>query len=140
MSKLVLSLASLLLLGTAVLAAPPWPDEVLVGTDPTSGKQFKAWVEADGAKYAGTYKGDIGGDTAGELIVKVTKPKSGESPLLLSGTFTQTTAGGTPMTFKFDNLPHSGEDGPSLNAFGLSFVKLDKTPGVIIGSVFIPRK
>ena len=140
MSKLILSVASLLAFATAVLASPNWPAEVLVGTEPTAGKQFKSWVEADGAKYAGTYKGDIGGDTTGELTVKVGKPKSGDSPLLLSGTFTQTTAGGTPATLKFDNLPYHGEDGPGLDAFGLSFVRLGKTPGVIIGSVFLPRK
>lgn len=127
---------------SSALAQSPVPAKVLVATDEVSAKEFTVWSETDLAKYAGTYSGDVGGDSAGKLIFKVGKAKKDEFPVLSSGTFSLTAAGSTPTVVSFQNATYWG-DTPglvSVGAFNLVFVKYGKTSGVIVGNVFIPRE
>ncbi len=117
---------------------PTWLSEVLVGTEPTSIKEFSPWSEKDAAKYEGTYKGDVGGDSSGSVVIKIKKSKSAELPFFVSGSYTLKPAGGEATTLKFDNVSYDGDEG--FHGFELRFVKLGKVPGVIIGRVFIRKE
>jgi hypothetical protein len=130
-------------LATSALAQSqsPIPANVLVATDEVAAKEFTLWSEADPTKYAGSYSGDVGGDSSGKLTFKVGKVKKDEFPILASGTYKLAAAGADPTVVTFENATFWGDpEGVfTVGAFNIVFVKLGKTPGVIVGNVFIPK-
>lgn len=136
----IFALASALI-ATSPAQQSPVPANVMVGTEEMKRKDFTVWTETDRSKYDGTFAGDAGGDSSGKLTIKTSKAKSDGSPASASGSYTLTAAGSTPTVVKFENAPDYGDPAGvfSAGAFSLVFVKYGKTPGVIVGNVFIPK-
>ena len=126
---------------TAFAQQSPIPASVLVGTDEVKAKEFTTWTETDVSKYAGTFSGDVGGDSTGKLTFRIAKAKKDESPVLASGTYSVTPAGMAPTVVTFENALYWGdpEGFVSVGAFNLVFVKFGKTRGVVVGNVFVPK-
>jgi len=141
MSSPIRILALTFAFASTAFAQSPVPANVLVATDEVAAKEFTVWTEADLTKYEGTYSGDVGGDSTGKLIFKVGKSKKNEFPVFASGTFSLAAAGSTPTVVTFQNANYWGtpEGVVSVGAFNLVFVKFGKTPGVIVGNVFIRK-
>lgn len=133
-------LAFMAALGTSAMADPSLPENVVVATDEIAAKEFTAWIEKDVSKYDGTYSGEVGGDGMGKLVIKVAKGADG--PSLASGTFTHTFVGLKPIVVKITNAVGFGDPDNvfTASAFNVVFVKYGKTPGVVVGKVFIPRE
>lgn len=129
------------LASSAIAQQSPIPAEVMVATEPTKAKAFTIWTETDLSKYDGTFSGDVGGDSAGKLTFKVGKAKKDEFPVFASGSYSQTPAGSAATVVKFENVSFYGDPQGVFNAgaFNIVFVKLGKTPGVIVGNIFIPK-
>jgi len=135
------TLALVAALATSALAESPIPAQVLVATDEVSAKAFTLWSATDPAAYAGTYSGDVGGDSTGKLTIKVGKAKKDGSPVTAAGSYRLAAAGMAPTVVTFENAIYWGDTAGhfTVGAFDLIFVKMGNTPGVIVGKVFIPR-
>lgn len=124
------------------IADTPVPAKVLVATEEMKAKDFTVWTETDLSKYEGAFTGDVGGDSTGLFTIKIGKAKKGEFPILASGSFTLTPAGQKPTIVKFENATYYGDAKGvfTVGAFNIVFVNYGKTPGVIVGNVFLPKE
>jgi len=136
--------ALLLPLGIATIhAQSPLPPTVIVGGGgPVDSKEFTVWIEKDPTKYAGSFFGDVSGDTGGHLTITVTSQKDPALPFVASGTYKQKTAGSTPeQVVNFSNA-HYYQDVEGMfdaGAFRMIFVKYGKHNGVIVNGRFIRK-
>lgn len=128
-------------LATTALAQSPIPANVFVKTEQMKSKDFTIWTESDPTKYGGIFSGDVGGDGTGKLSFKAGKIKGGAFPVFASGKYTLKIAGTAPTVVQFENAIFYGDSEGvfSVGAFDVIFVKFGKTPGVIIGNVFLPQ-
>jgi hypothetical protein len=119
------------------------PSDVIVGTDSISPKEFKQWVDNDPTNYSGNYVGEVGGDSGGELEIKLTKGKAGTyPPFSVSGVFKVQAVQSQAKTVTFGNAACDPDHGPEVDAaaFKIFFVLLDGKQGVVVGNIFLPKK
>ena len=119
------------------------PSDVIVGTDSISSKEFKQWVENDSTKYSGNYVGEVGGDSGGELKIKLTKGNAGAyPPFSVSGVFKVQAVQSQAKTVTFGNAVCDPDYGAEVDAaaFKIFFVLLDGKQGVVVGNIFLPKK
>lgn len=133
-------LAFMAALATAALGQSPIPANVMVATEEVEGSEFTSWIEEEGAKYDGTYTGDVGGDGTGKFVFKTAEGEDGSA--IASATYTHTLVGMAPIVVKIEKALCFGDPNNVYltGAFDIVFVKYGKVRGVIVGNVFIPKK
>lgn len=132
-----------LVLAATLATAADLPEEVLVQTDMVPAAKFTPWKATEPSKFAGTYEGDVGGDTSGKLQIKITKSGKEEVTYNASGSYHHATAGQEPsvVTFTRGLFNEADEKFATMTAgpVTITFVTLDGAKGVIIGGAFIPK-
>lgn len=142
---LTLKLLSILavVLASTLATAADFPKEVFVETDVVAAAKFSPWKTEALTAYAGTYAGDIGGDSSGNLVIKVAKRGKEDPTFSISGTYKLATAGQDTavVTFTQGRMDDGEEKHATLvsGPVSITFVTYQGKPGVVIGGFFIPK-